>query len=417
VWGDDIFMSNWFFVSLVYLVPMALMVGIYVFLRQRRNRTSTRSLAESMEAGLTDPVSLHPIVDPKLCIGCGSCVSACPEKGVLGLIHSKAELINPTACVGHGACKTSCPEGAITLVFGTRRRGVDIPEVSPDFESTVPGIFVAGELGGMGLIRNATEQGKQAVDAIAAKLAGSSGADSGEALDCLVVGAGPAGLSATLRAMEMGLKSVTIDQDAVGGTVAHFPRGKLVMTSPAVLPIVGKMPFTETSREAGNFDVKTSGGRYRARAVLLAIGRRGTPRKLGVPGEDDPKVTYRLADPQQYRDHNVLVVGGGDSALEAACSIAEAGAKDVRLSYRGEVFQRAKVKNRERLEALSTADRLEVLMGSNVINIGKDYVVVRQSDREFSLPNSAIIVCVGGVLPAPLLQKIGMRVTTKYGTP
>ena len=429
---------------MIYLSPMAIVVLIYLFRRRQRQRTSLRTLDESVETGLTEPPSLHPIVDPMLCIGCGSCVSACPEKGVLGLIHHKAVLVNPTSCIGHGACKASCPEGAITLVFGTKRRGVDIPEVTPDFESGVPGIFIAGELGGMGLIRNATEQGRQAMDSIVKRVK-SPGRDSAM-LDCVIVGAGPAGLSATLRAMEKGLETITIDQESVGGTVAHFPRGKLVMTSPAVLPIVGKVPFSEVSREellgfwesivseqnvqissqealtdvvrldGEGFEIVTSKQRYKTRTLLLAIGRRGTPRKLGVPGEDSAKVTYRLVDPQQYEGEQVLVVGGGDSALEAACSIAEESGAQVWLSYRGDAFQRAKLKNRDRVDALAEAGSLKILFSSRVIRVEADSVVLTQDDNEIAIPNSAIIVCVGGVLPTPFLKKIGIKVSTKYGT-
>jgi len=437
-------MSNWIWITLIYLSPMAIMVIFYLIRRRRRQKQSLRTLEESLEAGLTEPASLHPIVDPTLCIGCGSCVSACPEKGVLGLIRHKAVLVNPTSCIGHGACKASCPEGAITLVFGTERRGVDIPEVSPDFESGVPGIFIAGELGGMGLIRNATEQGRQAMDSVERRIRvdGANGQD----LDCVIVGAGPAGLSATLAAMEKGLKTITIDQESVGGTVAHCPRGKLVMTSPAVLPVVGKMPFREVSREellsfwqkiidehgvriqgqealtdvipvdGGGFEVVTSKQRYTTRTLILAIGRRGTPRKLGVSGEDSAKVTYRLADPKQYDGHKVLVVGGGDSALEAACSIAEESDAEVWLSYRSEAFQRAKRKNRDRVDALESAGRLTILLSSNVIKIDKDSVLISQLDSETTIPNTAIIVCAGGVLPTPFLKKIGIQVTTKYGT-
>lgn len=130
-------------------------------------------------------------------MGCGSCVSACHEDNVLGLIHRQAELINPSNCIGHGACKTACPEDAITLIFGSEKRGVDIPELSLDFQTNVPGLFIAGELGGMGLIKNAIEQGRQVIDSMDKYLQTKS-TWKDEYLDCVIVGAGPAGISAIL---------------------------------------------------------------------------------------------------------------------------------------------------------------------------------------------------------------------------
>ena len=205
------------------------------------------ALEENKASGLTEPASLHPIIDPVKCLGCASCVSACPEGKILGVIDGRAQLIHATHCIGHGACKDACPRDAITLVFGTENRGVDIPEVKSNFETNMPGIFIAGELGGMGLIRNAVEQGRQALENIC-KVKG-VGKASGECLDLVIVGAGPAGFAASLGALENKLKYVTVEQETLGGTVSHFPRGKLVMTAPVQLPMVGTVKFTETTKE------------------------------------------------------------------------------------------------------------------------------------------------------------------------
>jgi thioredoxin reductase (NADPH) len=435
------------YLVLLYVIPVAAILGWYVRSRHRREAQSLRAAQEAIEASMTEPPSLHPVIDSTRCIGCRSCVNACPEQqshAVLGMIRGKARLIGPTNCIGHGACKAACPVDAIDLVFGTERRGVDIPTVKPDFETNVPGIFIAGELGGMGLIRNAVEQGCQAMASIA-KLDG-LGVEG--MLDVVIVGAGPAGIAASLAAMDARLDFITLEQDSLGGTVAHFPRGKLVMTRPAVLPIVGKMNFVETSKERlieywqkierdtglgirynervtaigarggrpPSFEIQTSRGRYRARAVLLTIGRRGTPRQLGVPGEDQPKVVYRLIDAEQYRDQAVLVVGGGDSALEAACSIAEQPGTDVTLSYRSAAFSRAKAKNRDRVEQLCSERRLRVLMQSNVREIREDTVAIDVDGETLILPNQAVIVCAGGILPTAFLKEVGIEVETKYGT-
>lgn len=425
----------------MYFVPMVMIWVLYLRRRRSRQEAVIALRDAARRDGLTEPASLHPVIDPMRCIGCGSCVNACPERTVLGLINHKAELVNPTYCVGHGACKAACPEDAITLVFGTEKRGVDIPLVKPNFETNVPGIFIAGELGGMGLIRNSVEQGRQAMESIA-KL---KGVGERGGLDVVIVGAGPAGFSASLAAMERKLRFVTVEQDTLGGTVAHFPRGKVVMTAPMNLPLIGKVKITETRKEAlmelwqdvqrktglavnegerveeiqnkgEGFVVKTSKATYETRAVLLAIGRRGTPRKLGVPGEELSKVVYRLIDPEQYRGRHVLVVGGGDSALEAATSIAEEAGSTVTLSYRAEAFSRSKEKNRRRVQEAEAAGRLQVLLQSQVKEITEQGVSLDHKGGRVNLPNDAVIVCAGGILPTGFLKTIGIDVETKFGT-
>jgi thioredoxin reductase len=363
----------------------------------------------------------------------------CPEH-TLGIIDGKAHLVNPTVCIGHGACAASCPMGAIKLVFGTAKRGVDIPYVKPNFETNVPAIYIAGELGGMGLIRKAAEQGRQAMDSIAKNRA------QGDELDVVIVGAGPAGPSATLGAMEKKLRFVTLEQEeALGGTVYHYPRNKVVMTQPVTLPLIGKITLGEISKESlielwqgivdrvgmpirfgermekiepsgDGFLVKTQRSEFRTRSLLLAIGRRGTPRKLGVPGEEHAKVVYRLLDPEQYRGNKVLVVGGGDSAIEAAVAIAEQPDTQVTLSYRGDAFGRVKPKNRDRLAEAEQSGKLSVWLGSKVIRIDENWVSIEKNEERIMLENDFVIVCAGGVLPTPMLKEIGIRVETKFGS-
>ena len=425
---------------LIYGLPVVLLLVWHVMRRRRFERHSEEVRERT---GRAEPASLHPIINER-CIGCASCVKACPEQehhAILGIIRGRAELINPGDCIGHGACKTACPVEAITLVFGTERRGVDIPVLTPSFETTVPGIFVAGELGGMGLIRNALEQGRQAVEAIR----GSRGKASGDMLDLVIVGAGPAGFSASLTAMASGMRFATVEQESLGGCVFQYPRGKLVMTAPATVPLVGKINFRQTSKEAllefwkeaerktgvkisykerveditrerDGFVVKTSRAQYRARSVLLAIGRRGTPRKLNVPGEELPKVVYRLIDPEQYAGQKVLVVGGGDSALEAAASVAESGSGGVVLSYRGDAFDRAKARNRDRVQAAADSGTLQVLLKSNIKQIDREQVAIEHAGQMMNVRNDAVIVSAGGVLPSDFLRRVGISVETKRGT-
>ena len=427
---------------LVYLAPFAVGAGLYAYFRTKASRRAAAVFAEAKEAGLIEPPSLHPHIELALCCGSAACVAACPEGDVIGVINGKAQLIDPSACIGHGACAAACPTNAITLVFGTRTRGIELPVVSPDFQTSVPGLFIAGELGGMGLIRNAISQGQQAVDSIH-KLRGKA---QGDLLDLIIVGAGPAGLAASLAAKSLGLRFETIEQESTGGMIAHFPRGKVVMTKPAVLPLIGPMKFTEISKERllefwqgaiqqtglniengvrlegvipfdGGLEVITTAGRRKARSVLLAIGRRGTPRKLDIPGEDMPKVVYRLDDPAQFDGKRVLVVGGGDSALEAAATIAEETSALIHLSYRGDAFQRARRKNRDRVATLAASGRLSTHLGSEITAILPDRAKLKTTNGQIDIPNDAVIICAGGVLPSELLRTMGVSVVTKYGEP
>jgi len=426
---------------LFYALPMVLVFVVYIAKYRKKQSVNVRVLDENIQAGLSEPASLHPKINYSLCCGAGACISACPEGDVIGLIKGKAELINPTKCIGHGACKSACPTGAITLVFGTEKRGVEIPEINPEFETSVPGIYIAGELGGMGLIRNAVTQGSQAINSIGKSL----DRNIHDMHDVVIIGAGPAGFAASLGAMAQKLTYQTIEQDSLGGTVAHFPRGKIVMTAPVNLPIVGKVKFTETTKETliafwkqvekktgvkinyhermediqkieHGFLVKTSNRELRTQKILLTIGRRGTPRKLGVEGENKTKVVYSLIDPSQYTGMHVLVVGGGDSALEAATSIAEEADTTVTLSYRSESFSRAKAKNRNKVTEFQQTGRMNVMMSSNVKKITNDTVVIDYQAQLHELPNDGIIICAGGVLPTPFLKKIGIHVEAKYGT-
>ncbi|HYL70170.1 MAG TPA: NAD(P)-binding domain-containing protein [Candidatus Dormibacteraeota bacterium] len=426
---------------LLYGLPCLVLLLWHV---RRRRRLEHKSATVHRETGAGEPASLHPVIDPARCIGCGSCLKACPEQEhhvVLGIVHGRAELVSPGDCIGHGACKAACPVDAIQLVFGSERRGVDIPLVTPTFESTVPGIFIAGELGGMGLIRNALEQGRQAMEAISQR----PRAADPRILDVLIVGAGPAGFAATLTAKAKNMRYLTVEQESLGGAVFQYPRGKLVMTAPAEVPLIGKVNFRQTNKEALlefwrsaeaksgikinyqerveditqagiGFVVKTNRGTYPTRSVLLAIGRRGTPRKLGVPGEELPKVVYRLIDPEQYAGQKVLVVGGGDSALEAAASIAESGGGAVILSYRGPAFDRAKGRNRERVMAAEQGGKLKTIMSSSVKHIDAESVAIESAGETVTVKNDAVIVSAGGVLPSDFLKRVGISVETKYGT-
>lgn len=410
------------------------------FKRLRRLQQAHKAvLQEATESGMLEPPSLHPVVDPTRCMGSGACVKACPEKS-LGVVNGKMALINPAHCIGHGACLAACPVEAIKLVFGTEKRGIEIPHISPEFETNVKGIYIAGELGGMGLIRKAAEQGRQAMEAIRKK------AGPGADFDVVIVGCGPAGISAGLSAIEHKLRYKIVEQeDTLGGAVYHYPRQKIAMTAPVDLAIIGKIEFTEVQKEkllefwlsvvaktglkisfnermeaieklGGYFVVTTSKGSYSCKSVLLSMGRRGTPRKLEVPGENQPKVVYRLTDPAQYAGQSVLVVGGGDSALEAAIALSEQPDTKVVLSYRSNAFSRVKQKNRTRLDEQQKTGQLKVILNSKVLEIFADSIDIDCDGQIKRHRNDIVIVCAGGLLPTPLLHKIGIQFDTKFGS-
>jgi len=425
-----------------YFLILIIIGLIFYFYSRRNSRMSANTqekLSKAVELGFHEPVSLHPVVNHEICIGSGACIKACPEKDILGLINGQAHTVNASRCVGHGACFHACPVQAITLCIGTEKRGVELPHVSPEFESNIPGLYIAGELGGMGLIKNAVEQGKQAIGYLTKKLKRSPNAE----YDVVIVGAGPAGISASLSAAKQNLKFLTIEQDSLGGTVFSFPRAKIVMTSPMDLPLYGKIKLSETNKSqllnlwmdvlsknniaineqekvesiekiGDYFFIKTNKENYTSNAVLLSIGRRGSPRKLGVPGENKEKVAYRLLEPELIKNQNVLVVGGGDSAIESAMLLADEGNK-VSISYRSEGFARLKPKNLERINEALSSERINVLFNSNVKEIFDDRVELLVNKELHSIPNDLVFVFAGGELPTNFLQKTGIAITKKFG--
>lgn len=446
---------NMFFLILgVTVGPLALLFAFIEWRIRRRERENRAEMVRAARLGLDEPVSLHPYIDPDRCIGSGACVTACPEKKILGLVGGRVELIRAAECVGHGACAAACPMAAIQLVFGTARRGVDIPRVSPTFETNLLGLFLAGEVGGMGLIRNAVEQGRQAMAEVIRSLAAPTdpatpapavAASKDGLYDVIVIGGGPAGISAARAAQNAKLRYVVCEQEDTGGAILHYPRAKLVLTRPLEIPGLAPLKGPKLSKEQlmdffegvvadlnvmrrarvtqvarrddGTFtvsiaDVPTP---LETRRVLLAVGRRGTPRKLGVPGEDQGKVVYKLIEPERYQGQDVLVVGGGNSAVECALMLAETEDTRVTLSYRGDKFNRVAAETRERLESTTAAGRLRVVLSSSVTQIDFETATLRAPEGELVLKNQAVIVQAGGTAPTEFLRQIGILVDVHHG--
>ena len=419
IWG-----AAGFFVLVMTLPPI---------LKFRKQKVlSVKEREEAVALGINKPIAQFPIVNQQICIGCGSCIDACPEGGVLALVSGKAAIVNGIRCIGHGECAMACPVEGITMGLGDLSKREDIPSLDGEFETNIPGLFVIGELGGMALIRNAIIQGSQVVKKLA------EGYQKREhALDLCIVGAGPAGLTAALAAKQEGLSFCLIDQQKAGGTILQYPKKKLVLTQPVEIPLYGTLKKREYRKEElldiwnditreheinvctghilqdvqpnqGGFIVTTQLEEIHARQVILALGRRGTPRKLGIPGEKLPKVFYKLIDASIFKDNAILIVGGGDSAVEAAMALARQKGNHVTIAYRKHKFFRTKKRNMERLEKTQKKYPIDFEFNTAVVEICDSHVVLKTGEREKQVPNDFVFIFAGGIPPFQLLKKAGI---------
>lgn len=433
----------------VYIIFAGMSVFVYLNTQKRNkhHKEAKKLIEKAVKSGMDEPLSLHPEINPALCAGCGACTNVCPEGDILKLIDHKAVLVGPAKCVGHGECERACPVDAIKLVFGTKTRGMDIPRLSTNYETNVPGLYIAGELGGMGLIRNAIKQGALAgQDALAQIAKSTKSAQEKADFDLIIVGAGPAGLAASLVAISEKKSYLCIEQGSFGGTVYNFPRQKIVMSYPLNLPITGQKKFDsnkvskeqlleywqdvkkktglkvtehtkfENLEKIGNlFSIKTNKAIYTAKKVILCMGVRGSPRKLGVPGEDSAKVTYNLLDPEQYQQKNIVVVGGGNAGVEAAQMLSAARWKNkVHLLVRGKVFDRCNEDNITRITNLQQNGLVQILFSSSVQEILTTEIKIKKNEEILTIKNDYVFIFAGAELPHKFLMSLGVVIDKKF---
>src|SRR6202171_6236801 len=427
------------FISFSIAVAIILFFLITHLRRLKRRDAEAVVAAEKGKIISHGPQSQHPKIDGNLCIGCASCTLVCPEGDVLAMFGGKAVIINGYKCIGHSLCMEACPVGAITMVMADPSITGDTPILTPRNETTVKNMFIVGELGGLALIKNAINQGRDCIDHIATRLAASGvSRNNTDVHDVLIVGAGPAGVSASLRAIEKNLKYITVDEVEIGGTVAKYPRQKLVMTSPVEFPMYGKFKKTELSKEEliafwckvleradfklrqgekvedikkgedGIFTVTTPKAQYRAQSMVLALGKSGSPRKLGVKGEELQKVMYRLIEADHYINKKILVVGGGDSAIEAAMGLGHQVGNQVTLSYRKEAFTRIKERNAQRIQESVRKGKVKVIFNSAPVEFKENSVVLEVEGKNQEIPNDFVWIFAGGEPPTAFLKKIGI---------
>jgi thioredoxin reductase/polyferredoxin len=318
------------------------------------------------------------------------------------------------------------------------------PNVDANFESNVKGLYIIGDLAGAPVVKLAMAQGNDVAEHIAA-LPNARGGDS-TVYDLIVVGAGAAGLNCALVAQDRGLRVLVLEKGKIANTIEDFPEGKWVYAEPDQTVPKGKLWLdgarkedlvnrwnqivrdnrldVRTSegvgaisrRKDGGLDVKTAKGVYAARRVVLATGQRGNPRKLGVPGQDRSNVYHRLYSPKHYHDEDILVVGGGNSAVEAALTLSEQ--NRVTLSYRGSEFGRIFKDNERLLHEAVAAGKIKVLFNSNVKRFDESAYTLEIEEhgrkRTESLPYHHAFVLVGAELPTAFLKSLGIQLENEW---
>jgi thioredoxin reductase/NAD-dependent dihydropyrimidine dehydrogenase PreA subunit len=382
-----------------------------------------------------------PQVDVEACISCSSCYNSCPKQVLAGDDHGKSTVVNPDACIaleGCSICEQGCPTGAIRVSTAPLVRQVDRPDVDEHNEAkSMPGLFFAGEVIGAALIKTAINQGTDAMRYVEKKPRVAAASH-----DVIIVGAGPGGLGAALEAKRLGLRYLLLERDTVASTIKNYPRDKAVLAEPIKVPLYGALPMmdadkdtlmavwktivdksglqvnqfeeaTDIGKKDGLLAVRTAKGEYQAPYVLLAIGTRGNPRKLGCAGEIPARVAYNLIDAAEWKGRNVVVVGGGDSAIEAAVALAQAEGTTVTLSYRKGEFSRVKKRNLDQVNELAKSGRLEIAFNSSVKEVRPTSIVLKVGDAERELSCDQVFALIGADPPRAWIEKIGVPFVTR----
>lgn len=423
----------------IAVLLVVIIVIPYIRSKNKESQKNAELLNQVYEPDESEIGMLKPVIDRDICVGCASCVNACDVGGTLAIVNNKSYLVNPKACESHGNCAKACPTGALQLFEVGQPRMQEVPEFDKQsYESNLSNVFIIGELTGTGLIKNALTDGQLVIEKILNKKDFELSKKS-EIFDVAIVGSGPAGLSAGLACIKNELNYVIIEQNDIANTIRNFPRKKLLLSEPVRIPMYGTLwagdctkeelieiwdktiqisgvkinsheKLNSLSQESGHFVLETPKAIYKANYVLLALGKRGTPRKLGVKGEELSKVTYKLQDAETYKNEKIVVVGAGDSAIEAAVSLANQNTNKVTVVNRNNHFNRAKEKNKNNILNYSESGKIEILYNSNLIEVLEKSIKIKVEEKLVEKENDSVLIFAGGELPNKFLKSIGVNV-------
>jgi thioredoxin reductase len=417
----------------------------------------------------------HPVIFPERCIGCHACVDACPHD-VLAIVNGIASPVARDQCMEDTACQVECPVNpkACIVVNTTKKiKPRPVPVRDPSFMTNVPGVYIIGDVSGTPLIKNAANEGADVVKDIAHELNNGAGAEPKAEVDVVIVGIGPAGLSAAIAAKQFKLRYVGIEQDKVLATIDAYPRGKYVFFKPETMDSHGAIEVNgageqrekildswtgamktngvvinegescksvKKAEDGDYFVVQSEKGlarektSYRARRIVLALGNRGTPMKLRVPGEEikitragrtEDKVKYKLTDPEVHRKNRVIVVGAGNSAIEAAVDLvarrdgdqitfrSDDEINEVALVIRSDMKNDLKFLNKLQVYQCIDEGKVKAYFGTAIKEIRDAEVVLmnaRTGEEKTTLPNDYIFAMIGGDRPTKFLESIGIKI-------